>query len=267
MSQLMSQNSKHLLISTSLATVLLWQCVDILYSLIQQQSIEQYNSLGIKQSIEVGVAMRGPFRSLDDKQLLQGELQGCRQFLNIRPQLSIVQWLVRVKEWRNDTGIDGHKYQRDNAHERPEPDEEVVASTLHDGNDCGGNGQAEGQRHQETLQLVLDEEGQRLLVESVFLFEAEDLIDRSGRLLANSVEEKCHHEHAAHVDLIVRVQVQLCRPLQGQRPEPGVQSDIDLQASDDDAEDKVLEDAKAFLVQAVDACLVEGLFRDFVLEG
>ena len=121
--------------------------------------------------------MRWPFGTFDHKQFVQRELNRRGQFFDLLSQVSFRQRSVLVKQWGNEFRINDHHKQHEYENEGPQVENEILTSPVDDFDDGRHQRQHDGLTDNEFLDLIFDVKSGRLLVESVFLFQDEGVVD------------------------------------------------------------------------------------------
>ena len=107
------------------------------------QSIVDNDVLAPRKSEKVRVTVCGSLRSINHVQMLQWELQSCRESLNIRLQLSGLHRCQSIEQGQNPDGVHGNHESLDPQDEEPDIVKEVVTKGLDDGKESSEDGTSE----------------------------------------------------------------------------------------------------------------------------
>ena len=94
------------------------------------ERIEEHDSLVLEKSIQVSIGMCGSLRAFNDVEFCQRKAYLGSKSFNSRFQRPILQRRVFVKERSNQNRINGHEEHEDDETEAPEPNEEILSTSL-----------------------------------------------------------------------------------------------------------------------------------------
>lgn len=107
-------------------------CNDLLRFTLLDKGVIYNNVLFPREAVEVGIAVSTPFATINDVQLLKGEVQLLRQILNSSLEFARFQGRELVEQRQDHNRIDGDSEDLDKDTEEPQVVKERVARLLND---------------------------------------------------------------------------------------------------------------------------------------
>lgn len=162
--QLVGKNSGNLL------------CVALL-----NQSVIDDNVLLPGHAEEVGIAVRAPLATINNKQLRQRKLEIRSESFHLGLERTGFQGSELVEHGRDDNRPNGDHEDLETSAKQPQVVEELLPGLLDDCEEGGQNGRSQHDSQAKRLDLVCDVEAGGLLVEAELLLQDERVVDRRRR--------------------------------------------------------------------------------------
>lgn len=161
---------------------------DLLGLALLDQSVVDDNVLLPGKTKEVGIAVGAALASINDVELVEGEVEFLGETLDLRLELALLQGGQLVEERQNGNRVDGDHEDLESGAKQPEVVEELVTSLLDDGEETREDGRGQDDSDEVGLDHVRDEQLGRLLVEAKLFLENKGLVD-VGRERQNLADE------------------------------------------------------------------------------
>lgn len=146
-------------------------CHDLLGLALLDEGVVDDDVLLPWQTKEVGVAVCASLASINNVELLEGEVEALSQALDAGLKCTRIQRRELVEEWQDGDGVDGDHENLEGGAEEPEVVEELVARLLDDLEEPGEDGRGKDECQHLRFQDVGNEELGCLLVEAELLLQ------------------------------------------------------------------------------------------------
>lgn len=231
-----------------------------------QERIVDDNVLLPREAVEEGVGVSAALATINDIQLVQGELEAGRQFIDLGLELAVLEGGELVEQGLDEGGVEGSHQELDAGSKDPGVEDKLRARLLDDLEETGEDRGHEDGREQVGLDHVGDEEAGRLLVEAKLLLEDKGAVD-AGRQAEPLLDE---HEGEDEDDGVR----DLAREARGRVPEqqvagPGPELGHDVELDEGEVGNLAPEaagDGEAGFGAAVGLRLVKRFLGDFLGE-
>lgn len=130
------------------------------------------------QAKEVGIAVCTSLTSINNIELMKGELQAVSQSLNSDLQVARLERRELVEQGQNGYWIHCNHKDLQTCAKQPQVVEELVASLLNNRQESGEDGRSQDKGQHLPFEHIGDEELRRLLVESEFLLQNKSMVNR-----------------------------------------------------------------------------------------
>lgn len=230
------------------------------------ESIVDDNVLLPGETKEIGVGVGASLASINDIELVKGELEASSESFNLGLELTILKRRQLVEQRQNSNGVDGDHEDLESNDEEPQVVEELVTSFLDDLEETGEERRRENEREGLGLDEIGDEELGCLLVETKLLLKDESLVNRRRKTkkLANNGESQDEDNSMADLSSETRRS-----PPEKKITSPGPQFRKDIEVHKGDILNlrvETVDDFKLCLGAAVGLRLVEHFLGDFLGE-
>lgn len=230
------------------------------------ESIVDDNVLLPGETKEIGVGVGASLASINDIELVKGELEASGKSFNLGLELTILKRRQLVEQRQNSNGVDGDHEDLESNDEEPQVVEELVTSLLDDLEETGEERRRKNEREGLGLDEIGDEELGRLLVETKLLLKDESLVNRRGKTkkLANNGESQDEDDSMADLSSEARRS-----PLEKKITSPGPQFRKDIKVHKSDILNlrvETVDDFKLCFGATVSLRLVEHFLGDFLGE-
>jgi len=152
----------------------------LVLALLNQRIINN-NVLLPRQPEEVGIRMRAPLASIDDVELLQGELELFGQSFNAILQRPSFERGELVEQGQDDDGVDGNHKHLQPGREHPKVKEELASRLLDNLQETGKDGRSEDESEHLGLDQIHDKDLRRLLVETKLFLQHKRVVYAPGQ--------------------------------------------------------------------------------------
>ena len=149
---------------------------DLLDLALLNQGVKDDNVLAPGKAVKVGVAMRATLGTVDNIEVLEGELESCSESLHLSLELSILKRRELVKQGLDKDRIGSDQEGLDSEDKQPQVVEEVRAKVSNNLEESGENRRPKGNNQDLRLDEVGAEQSGGLLVEAKLLLEDKVLV-------------------------------------------------------------------------------------------
>ena len=165
------------------------------------QSIVDDNVLLPRETKEIGVRVGASLASINDVELVKGELETGGESFNLGLELTIFERRQLVEQRKDSNGIDRNHEDLESNDEKPQVVEERVTSLLDDLEETSEERRREDESESLGLDNIGDKELRRLLVEPEFLFKNKSLVNRRRKTKKRADDSKSQDEDDSMADL------------------------------------------------------------------
>lgn len=130
-----------------------------------------------RQTKEIGVAVGAALASVDDIQLVEGELELLGKILYIRLQLAFLQGRELIEERQDGDRVDRNHENLETSAKHPEVVKELITGLLDDAEETREDRRGENDHEQVRLGHISNEQLRCLLVEPKLLFQDKSVVD------------------------------------------------------------------------------------------
>lgn len=230
------------------------------------QSIVDNNVLLPGKTKEVGVGVGASLASINDVELVQGELEACGERFNLGLELTIFERRELVEQGQNSNRVDSDHEDLESNDEEPQVVEELVTSLLDDLEETSKERGREDKGKSLGLDQIGDKELGRLLVETEFLFKHKCLVDRRRKTKKLADDGKSQDEDDGMADLTSEARG---RPLEKEITSPGPELGEDIEVHESEILNlrvETVDDFELCLGATVGLRLVKDFLGDFLGE-
>jgi hypothetical protein len=239
---------------------------DLLGLALLNQSIVDNNVLLPGETKEIGVGVGTSLASINDVELVQGELEACGKRFNLGLELTVLERRQLVEQRQDSDGVDGDHENLESNDEEPQVIEELVTSLLDDLEETGKERRRKDKSESLGLDQICDKELGRLLVETEFLLKHKCLVDRRGETKKLADDSKSQDEDNGVADLAG--EARRC-PFEKKIAGPGPKLGEDIEVHEGEILNlrvETVDDFELCLGAAVGLRLVKDFLRDFLGE-